>query len=337
MSANPTPSLAGAIIAGAWLSWASSAPAADGIENPAPAVPATVPLEETQTLSEIVVHSTEPRYVAPTHRDQIGRIWAPVYLNGQGPFRLVLDSGASRSGITEQVATSLGLALDRNQHVLLRGVTGAQAVPTVHVNSFAVGDLQIGAERLPILADAFGGAEGVLSTEGMANRRIYIDFRHDLISISRSHGDRADSSYRVVPFQTMRGSLLVVDATVGNIRTKAIIDTGSQVTIANLALRQALGRSAMIGRLTQIEGVTTDIQEANAIITPPLRMNCADPNGDFIEVHYHDVNYGDMRIFEHWRLTGEPAMLVGMDALGLLDILVIDYRRHELQIRTHGG
>ena len=40
-------------------------------------------------------------------------------------------------------------------------------------------------------------------------------------------------------------------------------------------------------------------------------------------------------IFEHWRLTDEPAMLVGMDALGLLDALVIDYRRHELQIKIH--
>ena len=36
---------------------------------------------------------------------------------------------------------------------------------------------------------------------------------------------------------------------------------------------------------------------------------------------------------EHWRLTDEPAMLVGMDALGVLDTLLIDYRRHELQIR----
>jgi hypothetical protein len=30
-------------------------------------------------------------------------------------------------------------------------------------------------------------------------------------------------------------------------------------------------------------------------------------------------------------------MLVGMDALGLLDALVIDYRRHELQIRMRAG
>jgi hypothetical protein len=42
-----------------------------------------------------------------------------------------------------------------------------------------------------------------------------------------------------------------------------------------------------------------------------------------------------VRIFEHWHLTREPALLIGMDALGLLDELIIDYRRRELQLRMH--
>jgi hypothetical protein len=330
------------ITAAAAVTLLSSGRAADGLEIPpaaAPPISIPVPVDETQTLTEIVVHSTEPRFVAPTRRDRIGRIWAPVYINGQGPFRLVLDSGANHSGITEHVAEALGIPLDQSVHVMLRGVTGSATVPTVHVDSFAVGDLQVGSERLPIVSDALGGAEGILGTDGMANRRIFIDFRHDLISITRSHGERADPGYRVVPFQTMRGNLLVVDASVGGVRTKAIIDTGGQVTIANMALRQALDRrhAQLIGQLTHIEGVTTEIQEASAVDTPPLRMGQLDESGSVIEIRYRDVNYGDMRIFEHWRLTEEPAMLVGMDALGLLDTLVIDYRRHELQIRMRSG
>jgi hypothetical protein len=34
-------------------------------------------------------------------------------------------------------------------------------------------------------------------------------------------------------------------------------------------------------------------------------------------------------------LTQEPALLIGMDTLGLLDALIIDYRRRELQLRMH--
>jgi hypothetical protein len=312
---------------------------ARAIENPGALAPVPPPVDgDAPLLSEIVVRSTEPRYVAPTRRDSIGRIWAPVYINGQGPFRLVLDSGANHSGITEQVAQALGLPEDGSHQVMLRGVTGSLAVPTVRVNSFTVGDLQTGTARLPIVTDALGGAEGVLGTDGMQNRRICIDFRHDLISITRSHGERPEAGYRVIPFETMRGNLLVVEASVGGIATKAIIDTGGQVTIANRALRQALDRRhTQLGKLTRIEGVTTDVQDADAISTPPLRMGSADATGSVLEIHYQDVSFGDMRIFEHWRLNDEPAMLVGMDALGLLDALVIDYRRHELQIRMRAG
>jgi len=321
------------------LAAAQSTRAARAIEDPSPLAPVPAVEPDSPLLSEIVVRSTEPMFVAPTRRDRIGRIWAPVYINGQGPFRLVLDSGANHSGITEQVAQALGLSQDSSQQVMLRGVTGSLAVPTVGVESFSVGDLQSGAERLPIVTDALGGAEGILGTDGMQNRRICIDFRHDFISIMRSRGEHAQEGYRVVPFETMRGNLLVVAATVGGVPTKAIIDTGGQVTIANLALRQALQRrrSQWVGQPTQIEGVTTEIQDADAFNTPPLRIGGADAVGSFLEIRFHDVNFGDMRIFEHWHLNDEPAMLVGMDALGLLDALVIDYRRHELHIRMRAG
>jgi predicted aspartyl protease len=350
MHTHPAQAVAGAMIAGTLLlaahyvfaigSASAGAPNAAVIAPPEsapatePATPAPV-VEQTQELTEIVVRSTEPRYVLPSRRDQIGRIWAPVYINGQGPFRLVLDSGANHSGITAQVAQTLGLPLDSTQQVMLRGVTGSAAVPTVRVESFSVGDLQEGAERLPIVTDALGGAEGILGTDRMQNRRIAIDFRHDRITITRSRGEHADTGFRVIPFETMRGNLLVVDASVGGVRTKAIIDTGGQVTIANLALRAALEhrRAQLRGTVTQIEGVTTDIQNADEIRTPPLHIGGIDAGGGSIEIRYRDVSYGDMKIFEHWRLTDEPTMLVGMDALGWLDTLVIDYRRHELQIR----
>src|ERR1700693_2008691 len=68
-------------------------------------ITAPVPLDE---LPQVQITAPEPRYVAPTRRDRIGRISAPVMINGQGPFRLVLGTGASHSGITARVAQTLG-------------------------------------------------------------------------------------------------------------------------------------------------------------------------------------------------------------------------------------
>jgi hypothetical protein len=292
------------------------------------------PEQQSDQLTEVVIQAAEPRFVAPTRRDRIGRIWTPVYINDKGPFRLVLDSGASHSGINTHVAEVLGLPLDQSRQVMLRGVTGSAAVPTVRIDRLTVGDMAFGTTELPIVTDALGGADGILGTDGMSGRRIMVDFRHDLIIIARSHNARAEVGFRTIPFQLIRGNLLAVDATVGGIRTKAIIDTGGQVTIANLALRQALERrsSQLKSRPDSIVGVTTDVQHGDAARTPPLRMS-ADDQGGIVEIRYRDVTFGDMQIFEHWHLTGEPVMLIGMDALGLLDTLIIDYQRHELQIR----
>ena len=48
------------------------------------------PTSKPVPLGSIEVVNEEPRYVAPTRKDRIGRIWAPVTVNGQGPFRLAL-------------------------------------------------------------------------------------------------------------------------------------------------------------------------------------------------------------------------------------------------------
>ena len=45
------------------------------------------------------------------------------------------------------------------------------------------------------------------------------------------------------------------------------------------------------------------------------------------------LTFGDMRIFEHWNLMNEPAVVIGMDILGLVDTLVIDYQRMEMHIK----
>ncbi len=55
--------------------------------------------------------------------------------------------------------------------------------------------------------------------------------------------------------------------------------------------------------------------------------------GDLV-VRRAEIRFADLHIFEYWRLRSRPALLLGMDVLGALDALVIDYRRKELQVRT---
>lgn len=279
-------------------------------------------------LEEIVVSVPEPRFVAPTRRDRIGRIWAPVMINGQGPFRLVLDTGASHSGITAAVASRLGLVPDAHKKVQLSGTTGSESVDTVMVDSLEVGALLLKGRRLPIITAPLGGAEGILGYEGLADKRVYIDFRNDFIVINRSRRERPAADFVTVPITFSRQNLPVVAARIGLLPVQAVIDTGAQTTIANLAARDALFRRRQMNPVVdRIEGATATVQEGEGLKTPPITISG-------ITIRSERMTFGDMHIFHHWRMTREPAVLIGMDALGLLDTLIIDYRRAELQMKT---
>jgi hypothetical protein len=301
--------------------------------DPVPAAAATTTGSEAiEQLAELMVEAPEPRYVSPTRRDQIGRIWAPVMINGHGPFRLVVDTGASHSAVTSLVALALGIPMDKSPPVILRGVTGAATVPTIHVDSLTVGDLSVDSPFLPIVPDALGGAQGILGSEGLAGKRIYIDFRHDRIQITFSRNERSTRDFVDIPFRAIRNTLVVVSAMIGDVHAKAIIDTGGQVTIANLALRDALARNGgpLHGKADQIIGATKDVQNGVMMAMPAIQIGA-------IQIRAEGVTFADMYIFKQWKLEKEPAILIGMDALGLLDTLVIDYRRHELQMRMQRG
>ena len=273
------------------------------------------------------MQAPEPRFVAPTRRDRIGRIWVPVLINGRGPFRLVLDTGASDSAITEPVALALGLEPDPSHTVLVRGVAGSAVVPTVRVDFLTVGDLEVTSVKLPIVADALGGAEGVLGTGGFSDKRIDIDFLHDRVSIARSHEQRAPLGFVTLPLERAGPGLLMVRGTVDQVKVHVVIDTGAERSIGNEALRRALVSRHAQGTPDKIYDVTTHVQGGEMFESPPIMLGK-------IEIRGARITYGEVRIFEHWHLTHEPALLVGMDALGLLEVLVIDYRRRELEVRT---
>ncbi len=279
-------------------------------------------------VAEVVVTAPEPRYVAPTLRDRIGRIWAPVFIDGQGPFRFVLDTGATTVALSRDAATLLGLRLDRARQVRLRGTTGSSLVPQITVDRIEIGDFLVENQRVILVDDAFGGADGVLATRLLSDRRIFVEFRKDRIEITRSRGQPAPLGFTTIPVKFASRQVPWVDAWIGPVKVKAVIDTGAQQTLGNLALRAALAaarRRAMELRNEGVIGVTGDVQEGQSAGVPTIRLGN-------VQVSNARVNFVDLHIFEHWRMLDEPAILIGMDVIGVLDTFILDYRRRELQL-----
>ena len=47
------------------------------------------------------------------------------------------------------------------------------------------------------------------------------------------------------------------------------------------------------------------------------------------------VTFGDLHVFEIWGLTETPALVIGMDMLGMLRQFVVDYKRREFQLKPY--
>ncbi len=279
------------------------------------------------SIETVTVEALQPRYVAPTLRDRIGRIWAPVYINDQGPYRLVLDTGANRSAVIDRVAVSLGSGVVTAANAQLRGTTGTAVVPMIDVERLQIGDLLIEATQLPILPDAFGGADGVLGYDGLKDKRIFIDFGNDLITIKRSQRERPAAGFTSLPITFLQDFVPTINVYLGSLRIKAIIDTGAQRSMGNSALYELLQRRRREFADSTVTGVTLDDQAGQATRLHDIRM------GD-VTIPSLQVTFGDLYIFQYWKVEDVPVLILGMDVLGTVNKLVIDYRRREVHMQV---
>jgi predicted aspartyl protease len=269
-------------------------------------------------------------YAAPTTVDHVGRIMAPVMINGQGPFRFILDTGASRSALSPQLAARLGLAPSLESALTVQGVTGAEVVPSVLVATLQAGDILLLNRRLPVMApQVFANADGILGVEGFDKMRITVDFVKDRIFIARERKAQMSGGWFHVPVRLRFGRLMIANAYIGGLRVKAVIDTGAERTLGNLALRTALrlDKAARQRRTeSQVIGATANEEAANSIPSPMIRLGQT-------EITRVDVTFADLNVFRIWNLEHEPALVLGMDVLGTPQALVFDYKRGDLLIR----
>jgi len=270
------------------------------------------------------------QYAIPTRIDHIGRIVVPVRINDRGPFRLMLDTGATHSVITRGAAQRLDLDMDAAAPQSVQGVMGRVTAPIARISELRAGSLNLRNLTMPIIDGAVvTELDGILGAEGLANKVVTADFINDRIKISDSAGLRPLRRYAVIKFDLVSQRLIVVDAMVGRHAVRAVIDTGGSETIGNLPLLKALTggiRSVGPEPAMNVTDVTNTTQGGRVVLVPRIKLDVA-------TITNAEIVLGDFEIFRVWKLDQRPALLIGMDVLGQLGELSIDYRRQELWIQ----
>ncbi len=290
-------------------------PQASPIAAPDPAVPvdaSTVP--------------GDPASTAVSLREIDTRMTVPVLINGKGPYRFIVDSGATRTVISSRLAAELGLPSAGT--VPLHSVGGESEVPAVQIDNLYVGALPAKAIVAPVLDEANLGGEGILGIDTLAHKKVVIDLVHNRMSVEPA--DKfvrpAASNEIVVTARSRFGQLVLADADAAGQRVYAIVDTGSMVTIGNSVLQDKLVRHK---RAVPQPVTITDVTGRKIVATYA-------PISDLRLGAFHMSNvviaFDDAHVFERFGLTKTPAMLLGMDLMQAFTRVSIDFARRKVRL-----
>lgn len=270
-----------------------------------------------------------PLFAAPTHIDQVGRILAPVMINGLGPFNLLVDTGANSTTFSTTLADRLGMDYrDGHDSVVLNGVTGKAIVPIVPVDRVEAGALVLRDQWVPIVEpNVMAEADGILGMAALTDKQLRVDFRRNEVSVGYS---RQLPPYMVtIKAKRLPTGLLVAPARVGGVRALAIIDTGAQRTLGNRALERELEGRHGTGTVidVSVHGTTPEVTIGQQVLIETISL------GE-VRVSNSQVAFGDFHVFDFWDLDDRPALILGMDVIGRVDVFVIDFRRLEIGFRS---
>jgi hypothetical protein len=124
-----------------------------------PAAPRAYAADPPQTTA-VSPADSQPLYATSTRIDRTGRVLAPVFVNGHGPYRFILDTGANRSALGPHLVSLLGLAVAPDVTVEVHGVTGSASLPAVQNVTLTAGEIVVNLARMPVLTPGHSRGRG---------------------------------------------------------------------------------------------------------------------------------------------------------------------------------
>ncbi|HEU4697137.1 MAG TPA: retropepsin-like aspartic protease [Sphingomicrobium sp.] len=293
-----------------------------GKPRPPPPGPAPVmPLPPAQFDSNLAIGGQDIKA-----RLVDSRLGVYVQVNGRGPYRFVVDSGADTSVVGTHIAEALQLPL--GTPAILNGMTARNEVDRVKVDQLSLGQSTRTNLELPALRAADVGADGLLGIDALAQQRLMMDFETRVVRIedARLPPPKRVFGEIVITAKRRRGQLILAHVRAGDVPLDAVIDTGSEVTIGNLALRQKLFRHP--DRLTKLTAV--------GVTGVPVQLEMATVDElQLGPVVLYDVPiaFADVPPFHVFGLSDEPALLLGTDILENFRRVSLDFRSRKVRFQ----
>jgi hypothetical protein len=254
------------------------------------------------------------------------RMTVEVRVNGNGPYRFVVDSGADTSVVGVGIARQLALRL--GTPAILNGTTDRAIVDRVMVDELALGTTSFRDLQLPALREYDVGGDGLIGIDALVNQRLMMDFDRKIIKVEDARvPDLLLRGAIVITAKRRRGQLILTEVRAAGIPLDAVIDTGSEITIGNMKLRDKLIRGNRDKFATvEVIGVTGKPVKLELARIAELKLG---------PVILRDVPmaFADVPPFEIFGLSKEPSMLLGTDLLETFRRVSLDFRARKVRFQ----
>ena len=289
---------------------------------PAPAIPPNVPPLPPAVFDNSLAIGGEDLKAKKVDT----RLMVYVLVNGRGPYRFVVDSGADTSVVGLRIARDLQLPLVTP--AILNATTSRNLVDRVLVDQLTLGSTTVTNLQLPALRESDVGGDGLVGIDALAKQRLMLDFEKRLIKIEdAAKAPRYDPRDIVIVARRQHGQLILTEVKASRLSLDAIIDTGSEITIGNTALRDKLIRKRHAKmetvEATGVTGVTMKLQIAriDELQLGPVLLRDV------------PIAFADVPPFKLFGLADQPALLLGTDILESFKRVSLDFKARKVRFQ----
>lgn len=276
----------------------------------------------------------EPRILA----NLLTRMATWTTLNGRGRHLFVLDTGAGRTAIAEDLAVALELA--PGPSVLVHGVTSAELARTVRIDRLSFGGRRFTDVFAPVFSRALLAADGLLGLDVLSRFALDLNLARRTVRLTPSGPDGVEIGRTFsIPSRLRRdgggterarrgrfGQLILINILADGLPVEAFVDTGAQYSIGNLALHRSLEPPAVRGAarsLVQIFGVT-----GQTLLAVPGAVRQLEINRQ--RLGPTPLLFADLHAFGVLDLLDRPALLIGADILYRFRTISLDFGRSRM-------
>lgn len=286
--------------------------------------------------NELIIDTDGALAVIPRQISETGHIVVETRLNGRGPFRFVIDTGASISVVYEAAGTKLGLEPVPGVQVHVLGMTGSGLFPIGRVAEIRVGSERWENVRVALLPDTVPGGgriDGILGVDFLSQYAVLYSQRERFLrlyprELVAGSGYRGWEGIALRDLRVGDGniSVFVFDMYIDAEHIPTVFDLGATVNVMNRRAARALD---ILVRRPQAKPEVFGISGSTEILAElrvwRLRINSSLwRNKTFL--------VGEFPVFDTLGLDRRPAAIAGADLFGERDF-IIDFARRRLLVK----